>query len=40
MQVKDRELAEAQQQLKKKVKGVKYLNHVPCMTVALLPARG
>ena len=40
MQVKNRALAEAQQQLKKNVKGVKCLNHVSCMTGALLPSGG
>ena len=39
MQAKDRELAEAQQQLRKKVNGVKCLNHVSCVTDALLPRR-
>ena len=38
MQAKDRALAEVQQQLRKKVNGVKCLNHVSCMTVALLPS--
>ena len=33
MQAKDRELAEAQQQLREKVNGVKCVHHVWCVTI-------